>query len=326
VGSCSAKLDVGHLEPPALVVHGGAGNYERLRRLGQGAYEMMGKALEASLDAGWVVLGAGGSALLAVVEAVASMEASGMFNAGRGSVPTTAGTVEMDAAVMDGEGCRAGAVCATTWPANPVRAALLVAGPRRAHLDDAPRPAADVEGPLRGGPGLATASSFHPLLLAGPGADELSRAAGLEQISLSAGEGPPALSEEGTVGAVAVGADGHVAAATSTGGRRGQRPGRVGDSPIIGAGTWADDSIAAVSATGTGEAFILAGFAHRVDWVLRQGRGLDEAVVASLEAVAQYGGTGGAIALRASGDFAAAFDTAAMARGWRDRQDLAVRL
>ncbi|MGH9104803.1 MAG: isoaspartyl peptidase/L-asparaginase, partial [Acidimicrobiales bacterium] len=130
----------------------------------------------------------------------------------------------------------------------------------------------------------------------------------------------------GTVGAVALDGDGHVAAATSTGGRAGQRPGRVGDTPIIGAGTWADDRTAAISATGTGELFILAGFAHRVDWAMRSGSPLGPAMVASLGEVSALGGTGGAVAISAAGLFAAAFDTPAMARGWRDGGGEVVRV
>ncbi len=252
-----------------------------------------------ALAVGWAIISTGGSALLAAVEAVASMEDSGVFNAGRGAVPTTEGTVETDAAVMDGATGTAGAVCAATWPANPVRAALVVAG-----LEDA-----------RGG----------PVLLAGGGADGLARAAGL----MPRRPGPPSWDETapaGTVGAVVVDGAGHVAAATSTGGRPGQLPGRVGDSPILGAGTWADDATAAVSATGDGEAFILAGFAHRVDWKLRGQASLEESVGDGLQAVSRRGGLGGAIAVTAERTFVVMFDTAAMARGWRDATKARVRI
>ena len=125
-------------------------------------------------------------------------------------------------------------------------------------------------------------------------------------------------SAAGTVGAVAVDASGHVASATSTGGRTGQRRGRVGDSPIPGAGTWADDETVAVSATGEGEAFLVAGFAHAVDWGLREGSTLAEAVARAMEAVTRRGGEGGVIALTTSGEVLCAFDTRAMARGWKD--------
>jgi isoaspartyl peptidase/L-asparaginase-like protein (Ntn-hydrolase superfamily) len=122
----------------------------------------------------------------------------------------------------------------------------------------------------------------------------------------------------GTVGAVAADQSGHIAAATSTGGREGQRRGRVGDSPIIGAGTWADDETAAVSATGEGEAFLVAGFAHLLDWSLRSGSSLDEAVTRSMAEVTRRGGRGGAVTITRSGELVCAFDTRAMARGWMD--------
>jgi beta-aspartyl-peptidase (threonine type) len=110
----------------------------------------------------------------------------------------------------------------------------------------------------------------------------------------------------------------HLAAATSTGGREGQRPGRVGDSPIPGAGVWADDSTVELSATGEGEVFLVAGFAHLVDWSVREGARLTDAVVRSLAEVNRRGGSGGAIAVNAAGEFVFVFDTKAMARGLKD--------
>lgn len=119
--------------------------------------------------------------------------------------------------------------------------------------------------------------------------------------------------------------EGHLAAATSTGGRLGKVPGRVGDSPVVGAGTWADESLA-VSATGEGESFLVAGFAHRVAWNLAPGGSLESALAGALASVHERGGQGGAITLGADGSFAVAFDTAAMARGWRDPTGSSVRL
>jgi len=132
------------------------------------------------------------------------------------------------------------------------------------------------------------------------------------------GEGVVPISLSGTVGAVALDRDGHLAAATSTGGRLGKTPGRVGDSPILGAGTWADDRTVAVSATGEGESFLVAGFAHRVDWAVAGGAPLETALGEALAAVRARGGHGGAIVLAPDGRFAVGFDTFAMARGWRD--------
>jgi len=302
------KVQSARLGRPAIAVHGGAGTFKVLAERGEEARVGLERALGAALEAGWLVLSAGGPAVLAAVESVASMEDSGHFNAGRGSVPTTAGTLETDACVMDGATRRAGAVCAATWPANPVRAALAVAR-------------------LAGDPA--------PVLLAGAGADELAKNEGLAPMparpSASAPAGsvpgaPAGPAGSGTVGAVAVDAAGHLAAATSTGGIAGQRAGRVGDSPIVGAGTWADDLTVAVSATGTGEAFLLAGFAHRVDWAVREGSGLEDAVAGALQKVFSFGGTGGAIALSGAGDLLVAFSTPAMARGWRASRTLSAEV
>ena len=307
----------GDLAGPALLVHGGAGTFERLAA--EGARARLEAALRDALSAGWEVLEKRGTALLATVEAVASLEDSGLFNAGRGSSPTTGGRTETDASIMDGATGAAGAVCAATWPANPVRAALAVAN-------------------LAAGDPAPDGAGWQPLLLAADGADELARSAGLAAMPSPGTTGPHQpggtreggptreLHSHGTVGAVAVDGTGHVAAATSTGGRPDQRPGRVGDSPIIGAGTWADDTTAAISATGAGEAFILAGFAHRVDWAMRSGLELDGAVAGALAAVNSYKGFGGAIAVTASGRFTAIFNTPAMARGWRGADGMVVRV
>ena len=303
-------LETGNLVGPALMVHGGAGTFERLRH--EGAKARLERGLAIALATGWDVLQGGGSALPAAVEAVASLEDGGLFNAGRGSTPTSEGAIETDASVMDGATRTAGAVCAATWPANPVRAALAVA-----HLTLNDRTPG-------GGSGTWT-----PLLLAGAGADRLAEAAGLAAMPTAVTAGAAATAPDhrspGTVGAVALDSAGHVAAATSTGGRAGQPPGRVGDSAIVGAGTWADDSTVAVSATGAGEAFILAGFAHSVDWALRSGSELAGALAAALNAVWNHGGNGGAIALTPTGRFAAIFGTPAMARGWRDASELVIR-
>jgi L-asparaginase / beta-aspartyl-peptidase len=310
-------LEGGVLAGPALVVHGGAGTFERLAI--DGTRARLEDALQDALASGWEVLGKSGAALAAVVEAVTSLEDSGLFNAGRGSSPTTQGRTEMDASVMDGASGAAGAVCATTWPANPIKAALAVA--------DQVAAGATFDG-----------AAWPPLLLAGDGADQVARTAGLPSMASLQPAGPVAPGNRraeqggaepgshGTVGAVALDTRGHVAAATSTGGREGQAPGRVGDSPIIGAGTWADDTTAAVSATGAGEAFILAGFAHRVDWAMRSGVALDHALTSALAAVSHYKGSGGAIAITASGRFAAIFGTAAMARGWKSADGVVVRV
>ena len=292
-------LESGILSLPAVVIHGGAGEFGRasspaeLTRLADG--------LSAALGASFELLEAGGGAIEAVVAAVASLESSGTFNAGRGAVATCEGTVETDAAVMDGNSGAMGAICAASWPESPIRAAQAVMA---------------LGGPSKG-----------PILLAGPGADRFCEKAALDRRdpALLSGEGVAPVSPSGTVGAVAVDSKGHLAAATSTGGRLGQLPGRVGDSPISGAGTWADDRTVAVSATGEGESFVVAGFAHRVDWAILAGEQLEAAVGAALKAVQARGGNGGAIALMRNGQFCIAFDTYAMARGWRDATGTTLR-
>jgi len=288
------RLQCVRLGAPALAIHGGAGS--RRTAAGDELETREVEALTAAVDAGWAVLEAGGPALDASIAAVASMESSGVFNAGRGAVPTTAGTVETDAAVMGvapGEDGTlrevSGAACALSYPEHPIHLAREIA--------------------LRG----------QALLLAGSGADAFAAAAGLPERDAAAltGGGAAPVSDMGTVGAVALDADGRLAAATSTGGRRGQPPGRVGDTPVIGAGTWASQGRVAISATGDGEAFVRAGFAHLVDWRLSQGVSADGAASDALMDVARWGGTGGAVVLTADGTLVALHDTAAMAQAWR---------
>jgi beta-aspartyl-peptidase (threonine type) len=304
------SADVGRLALPAIVVHGGAGAFERVRT--QEDVARIDEGISSALEVGWVVLASGGSAVEAVVAAVANLEDSGRFNAGRGAVATIAGTVEFDAGVMDGSTGKVGAICAATWPANPVRVAAKVA---------------EIGGPPDG-----------PVLLAGTGADRFAEDWGFVAMVPSLLKGSTVETDDdpssdletasgtGTVGAVAVDTAGRVAAATSTGGRAGQLPGRVGDSPVPGAGVWADSGSAAVSATGAGEAFMVAGFGHRVDWQMRAGVDLEAAMRSALAAVADLGGDGGAIAVAPDGVFAASFNSRAMARGWRDTSGSVTRV
>lgn len=291
------QLDFGPVTWPAIVVHGGAGTYERLSidRAGSGGLEAeLEAALGAALDEGWTAL-VGGDPVEAVVAAVAFLENHGGFNAGRGSVANTDGEIEMDAAVMDDTG-KAGAVACMAGH-SPIRSAEAV---------------------MRG---------TGPLLLAGPNADAFAARAGIPRLRAASRLAPRAAdpssfgetpNEEGTVGAVAVSVDGRFAAASSTGGRPGQVPGRVGDTPIPGAGLWAQPGCA-VSATGTGEAFMLAGFSRLVGSQLAGGEDSRRALRFGLDVVSGYGGTGGAIVLGPDGTWGAAFSTAAMARGVRHR-------
>jgi L-asparaginase / beta-aspartyl-peptidase len=272
-----------------IAVHGGAGGQAADHQL---RWPPRALALGEGLSAGLVVLQRGGAAIDAAVAAVLLLEDHEEFNAGRGSALTTAGTVEMDAAVVDGAGCRSGAVAVVTGVRHPVAAA-------RAVMDD-------------GG---------HALL-AGSAATDFARAAGLAfedpawfvtEAQAKAQDGPGG----STVGAVALDGSGHLAAATSTGGRAGQAPGRIGDSPIIGAGTWADDRTCAVSATGDGEAFLRVTFAHEVDAQMRLcGCDLGEACRRALARVEACGGRGGCVAVDRHGHLSMPFTTAVMYRGW----------
>ncbi|MEW6474832.1 MAG: isoaspartyl peptidase/L-asparaginase [Actinomycetota bacterium] len=292
-----------------LAIHGGAGPAPADEADG-GAARWPGQAdgLATALRAGLAVLAAGGPALEAVVAAVAVLEDDDQWNAGRGSALTSAGTVEMDAAVADGRRRRLGAVACVTGVRHPVEAA-------RAVMEDG-----------------------RHVLLAGPGAEAFARSRGLafeapgwfiterRQRDLARRLGSPSVpsgqtpaESGGTVGAVARDRDGHLAAATSTGGRTGQLPGRVGDSPVPGAGTWADDATCAVSATGIGEAFLRAAFAHEVDARLRlEGVDLAAACQEALAAVHAAGGDGGCIAVAPEGLPLLPFTTALMHRGWAE--------
>ena len=245
------------MQRPTLIVHGGAGHWpaELLDAAGGGC----GRAA----DAGWAVLDAGGAALDAVQAAVIALEDDPLFNAGVGSSLSDAGTVEMDASVMDGARRRGAGVANVTMMRNPVLLARQV-------LDDG-----------------------RHVLIAGPGAEMLGRRHGLATVPpeslvtdaqrrrwIARQAGQP-----GTVGAVAVDAAGHVAAATSTGGLRGKRAGRIGDTAVIGAGTYADDGAGAASATGNGEAILLAGLARAAVEGVRDGRHPVDVAAALLRAL-----------------------------------------
>jgi beta-aspartyl-peptidase (threonine type) len=285
-----------------LVIHGGSGSMRR----GQLAAELdeLGRAgLNAALDAGAAILAAGGTALDAVEAASRVLEEDPCFNAGRGSVLAYDGHVELDAAIMDGRDRRAGGVAGLRSTRAPISAA-------RAVMEQSPH-----------------------VLMSYEGADDFACEAGLEQVPnrwfvtperrrqldelLAQGGGAfDADVKYGTIGAVAVDLTGHVAAATSTGGLTAKRWGRIGDSPLIGAGTYADDRAAAVSATGLGEVFIRAAAAHELCARVRMtGVDLQGALDGVLEEVRTLGGNGGLIAVSPSGEAAWGFTTPGMYRG-----------
>jgi beta-aspartyl-peptidase (threonine type) len=294
-----------------LVIHGGAGSM-RPGKLDPEQERCARAGLEAALGAGAAILDRRERALDAVEAAVRVLEEDICFNAGRGSVLTASGCIELDAAIMDGQTRGAGAVAGLRTTRAPISLA-------RRLLEDGPH-----------------------LFLSGKGADEFAREHGFEQVANSWFEiperrrqlhellGEGGFDDEikyGTVGAVAVDVDGHVAVATSTGGLTAKRWGRVGDSPLIGAGTYADNSSAAVSATGSGEYFIRAVAAHQLaERVRLGGQSLQEALDAVLGDIASLGGKGGLIAVAPGGEAAWGFTTPAMYRGMADATGRTVRL
>src|SRR5579862_8267339 len=299
----------------AIAIHGGAGAAPRAS-LSSERERQYRAGLESALEQGYRVLEGGGSSLDAVTAAVRVLEDDPLFNAGRGAALTRDGAAELDAAIMDGRQQRAGAVASVRHVKNPVELARRV-----------------------------MEKSRH-VLLVGAGAEEFALEEGFclvpnlyfrtpeRQSQLEheqRGERvsdlvPPGL---GTVGAVACDAKGNLAAATSTGGMTNKRPGRVGDSPIIGAGTYAKNGVCAVSATGHGEYFIRAVAAHHVCAAVEyRGLALEDAVRELLhEILRQLGGDGGLIAIDHAGRIVMDFSTEGMFRGARDsngRRDIAI--
>ncbi len=299
--------------PIRLLIHGGAGAVQRdkLSAEREQAYRLV---MAQSLMAGHAILAAGGSSIEAVIAAITVMEDSPLFNAGHGAVFTHNGRIELDASIMDGANRMAGAVAGVTTTRNPILAAHAVMARSNYVLligEGADQFAAEQ--------GLNTVdpSYFHTQHRW----DQLQRAIAKNQLMLdhdTDASTPLTASDEkhGTVGALALDRHGNLAAGTSTGGLTNKRFGRVGDSPIIGAGTYADNRSVAVSATGTGEMFIrtCAAF-HIAEQVRMQKTPLPHAIDQTLADIAAMGGEGGLIGLDAHGHFAMRFNTSAMFRG-----------
>ncbi|HEX8447725.1 MAG TPA: isoaspartyl peptidase/L-asparaginase [Sphingomonas sp.] len=284
-----------------LVLHGGSGSMTR-HTLSPEADAAGRAGLHAALAAGTAVLAASGSALDAVEAAIRVLEDDPAFNAGRGSVFTADGRIECDAAIMDGRDRNAGAVAGATATRHPIVLA-------RAVMERSPH-----------------------VLLAGTGADAFSRDHGLEQADqdwfaiaerrrqldelLADPDGPFDIGMKyGTVGAVAVDGAGHVAAATSTGGLTAKKWGRIGDSPLIGAGTYADDRAAAISCTGAGEYFIRLGVAHEIAARVRlSGCSIEDAADMLIGELGDIGSKGGVIVVSPDGSGGWAFNTPGMYR------------
>jgi beta-aspartyl-peptidase (threonine type) len=309
------------LKPFGFVIHGGAGTIERSRMTPEREKAYRDKLTEA-LRAGYDVLNRGGVCLDAVVAAITLLEDSPLFNAGKGAVFTNAGTNELDSSIMDGRTLKAGAVAGLKRIKNPILLARLV-------MEQSPH-----------------------VLMTGEGAEAFATQKGVElvdpkyfyteerwqqlQKAKDAEKSPPpkrsnlereaipskdasALDEHkfGTVGAVCLDRAGNLGAGTSTGGTTNKKFGRVGDSPIIGAGTYANNETCAVSCTGDGEYFIRSVVAHDISAQMQYaGKAVAQAAESTLEKVAKIGGTGGLIAIDRRGNFSMPFNTSGMYRGW----------
>ncbi len=290
-------------QPIAIAIHGGAGTIER-DQLGTEREQAIRTALESAVNAGHAILEEGGSSLDAVAAAVRILEDAPEFNAGRGSVLTNQGRVEMDASIMSGKNLDAGAVASVRGIRNPIEAARLV-------MTDSPHV-------MLIGEGAETFARNRQLQFED---DEWFktdfRRDQLEEIK-SSDQAATQLSEDwySTVGAVAVDRDGNLAAATSTGGMANKRWGRVGDSPIIGAGTYANNRTCAVSATGHGEFFIRHVVAYDIcARMAYTGKPLVETADEVVnEVLKDAGGNGGVIAIDQHGRITMPFNTAGMYR------------
>lgn len=300
---------------PALVIHGGAGNMRPDPAHAQ-RDSLATAALKDALEAGYAILENGGTAMDAVVAAIVLLEDNPVFNAGKGAVMTAEGTHELDASLMDGKTLGAGAVAGVKHVKNPIRAARMV-------MEKSPH-----------------------VMLTGAGADAFALGAGLDSVPndyfitpqvrkswensrvKGSGHHRGTTRKFGTVGAVAIDAQGNIAAGTSTGGMMNKAYGRIGDSPVIGAGTYADNSTCGVSCTGHGEYFIRAGVAKEIsDRMAFGGQTLEEAAREVVhEKLPEMGGRGGIIALDGEGHIVMEFNTPGMFRGSVDAAGLTVKI
>jgi len=299
-GPVTASAQSGTSET-AMIIHGGAGGMTQAQ-MSDEAQATYRSALRAALKEGNQILQNGGSALDAVEAAITTMESDTLFNAARGAVLTSQNTVELDASIMDGQTRNAGALTGVKTVKHPIRLARTI-----------------------------MTESKH-VMMAQEGAETFAEQHGLEQVEndyfiidsrrTSSGEGAALPSQNGTdkfgtVGAVALDQDGNLAAGTSTGGISNKRFGRVGDSPIIGAGTYASNESVAVSATGQGEFYIRSVAAHNVASRVRFGDApLQDAARAAVEEAEALGGVGGLIVLDSEGNMATPFTTTGMFRAY----------
>lgn len=298
-------------KPFALVVHGGAGSI-RPGSVSAADEALYRQGLQRAIDAGYAVLEKGGTALDAVQAAILVLENDSMFNAGRGAVYAANGMIELDASVMDGSNLEAGAVAGVTNIKNPVIAARLVME-QSGHVMLA-RKGAEMFAEQNGCE--IVPQSYFWTTKTRNGYNKQNEAKGKKSYL-----GQPGNVDEkyGTVGAVALDKQGNLAAGTSTGGMTNKKYGRVGDSPIIGAGTYADNNSCAVSCTGWGEYFIRLGMAKAIaDRVELLDMPVDDAAKQMIhDKLQNMGATGGIIAVDKSGNISLQFNTAGMHRAWK---------
>ncbi len=326
-GNTQAQTPADNTETIAIVIHGGAGTITKSSMTPELENEYRDQLTEV-LTAGYDILKKGGSAVDAVETTIKIMEDSPLFNAGKGAVFTHEGTNELDASIMDGRTLNAGAVAAVKHIKNPISLARLV-----------------------------MEKSWH-VMLAGEGAETFAREQGMEMmpadyfrterrwnqlqrmikedsrrddsLKLERKKNPPAGisgKEHGTVGCAALDRNGNLAAGTSTGGMTNKRFGRVGDSPIIGAGNYANNKTCAVSGTGDGEYFIRLSVGKDIsDMMEYKGMSVAEASEAVIAKLTDLGGTGGVIALDGKGNIAMPFNTAGMYRAYMDKSGKSVIL
>ena len=279
----------------SIAIHGGAGTITRKNMTPEKENAYRSK-LKETLNVGYSILNKGGTSLDAVEATIRIMENSELFNAGKGAVFTNAGTNELDASIMDGRNLKAGAVARVKTVKNPISAARKV-----------------------------MEETWH-VMLSGDGADKFAKEQGLDIVDPSYfytqrrwdSLKKIQVEKHGTVGCVALDKHGNLAAGTSTGGITNKRWGRVGDSPIIGAGTYANNQTCAVSGTGQGEYFIRGNVAYDVSAIMEyKGKSVGEAAQNVIRKLSDMGGNGGIITMDSKGNISMPFNTAGMYRGFR---------
>ena len=289
-------------ESPAIVIHGGAGWFSNMS---PDEIKDLKKGLKMAADKGFDILENGGSSVDAVEAAIIILEDNPLFNAGRGSVYTSEERQEMDASIMTGKDNEAGAVSSVTNVKNPISLARHV-------MEETPH-----------------------VMFTSSGAEKLARDNNIEQVEQSYFANPDRLkslkkaqeNKKGTVGVVAIDKNRVITAGTSTGGMTNKAPGRVGDSPIIGAGTWVENNSCGVSATGHGEYFIRFSVAKEICVKARyQNKSIQQASTEVMNQLKEIGADGGVIVMDSQGNYAFAFNTPAMARAYKDASSAIIKI